>query len=399
MSFKRILYLHRTQGKGAEGSHIRGMVDAFRAEGFHVDILGPPGIDPYETLSPNSREKTKTGQRLWGKIADSLPQLAFEILELGYNVYSRFQIQAMLQSRGYSFIYERYALNSICGSLLAKKYSLPHVIEVNDATVIERSRPLVLKKLAASIERESLGRSLLIVTISHAFKDLLIKKHGIAPEKILVLPNAVNPDNYILNSVKRLKREALGIGTNQIVLGCVGAFVPWHGLEFMIESLHDLIARENLFILFVGDGPVRSKVECLARRYNISGQVTFTGFVDACEVPYYLDLIDICVIPDSNEHCSPMKLFEYMAMGKAIVYPDYRPLLDTLTHGVNGLVFEKKDANSLLKQITSLVVNDGLITALGKQAKKTLLQKHTWQMNVNKLLKHLNSLMSGKQVV
>ena len=387
---KNILYLHRTQGRGAEGAHIRGMVDGFRAIGYHVDILGPPGIDPYVKTQSRTKRKDIGIQIFWDKLAAATPQIIFELMELVYNIYAFPAVWKKLKHKNYDFIYERYALNTFYGALLAEKYNIPYVVEVNDATVIERSRPLVLKRLAARIEKKVLQRARLVITISQVFKDLLLRKHNIPADKVLVLPNAVNPEDYILDPAKRIDRKSLNIDSEQIVIGCAGAFVPWHGLEFMIEALHDLIRSKNLFVLLIGDGPVRKDVEALAEKYGISSNVHFTGFLDASEVPYYLDLVDICIIPDSNDHGSPMKLFEFMAMAKPTILPDYKPLIEVVTHNKEGVLFDKRNALSLLSQVELLVKDKKRINLLGKRAQNKLLFTHTWIFNVNKVIQHLN---------
>ncbi len=369
------------------------MVDGFRGAGYHVDILGPPGIDPYAKVPSQQKQQDRGLRAMWGKLAATMPQIVFESMELGYNAFAYPAIRRKLIRHQYDFIYERYALNTFCGSLLAKRNNTPHIIEVNDATVIERSRPLVLKCLAAKIEKKVLHQAGLVITISEVFKDLLVAKHKISADKVLVLPNAVNPEDYILDPAKRIDRKSLGIKEGQIVLGCAGAFVPWHGLEFMIEALHDLIRSKNLFVLLIGDGPVRENVEALAEKYGISKNVFFTGFLDATEVPYYLDLVDICIIPDSNDHCSPMKLFEYMVMGKPTILPDYKPLIEVITHSQDGLLFNKHNALSLLSQVELLVRDKKQMDFLGKRTKSKLLTNHTWRRNVNSALQYMNKLI------
>ena len=387
---KCILYIHRTQGQGAEGSHIRGMVDAFRELDYYVDIEGPPGVDPYIQSVPENRNIPKDKKTIlksfWKKLSGTLPQIAFEVLELVYNIYAYPRVRKILLQNEYIFIYERYALNTFFGAWLSNNHNTTYVLEVNDATVIERSRPLILRRLASRLERKVLQQANLIVTISNTFKKLLIKNHHISAEKILVLPNAVNPENFILDPHKCIKREDMGIKEDQIVLGCAGAFVPWHGLAILLNTLHKDIRERNLFLLFIGDGPVRADVESLAEKYNISENIHFTGFVGAGKVPYYLDLVDICVLPDSNDHCSPMKLFEYMAMGKAVVLPRYQPLIDTVEENKEATFFEPGNHEGLRMAVRLLVEDKQLRQKLGHNSKKLVHERYTWHQNAKKVL-------------
>ena len=67
MGVRKVLYHHRTQGKAVEGVHIRGITDALRADGVHVDIISLPGADPYS--SPKAMSPT----RCWRASASSMP--------------------------------------------------------------------------------------------------------------------------------------------------------------------------------------------------------------------------------------------------------------------------------------------------------------------------------------
>jgi len=379
---KRILYHHRTQGQGAEGSHIRGMVDGFRQLGYQVDIVGPPGVDPYAVVGEKTDgEKQGFLKKNLSHFADSAPQVVFELVEVFYNLYSFVKLYRQSKQQRYDFIYERYALNALAGSWLHKLIGLPLVLEVNDATVIERSRPLVLKNMAARHEKIIFNRAKQIITITNHFKQLILDEYQLPEDKVLVLPNAIDPAKFDLSDKTRLTRAEAGIPENSIVLGCVGAFVPWHGLEFLVESLGAVAAEKNLFFLFIGDGPVKEDVIACTQHHKIKDRVKFTGFLKAEEVPLYLDLVDICVIPGSNAHCSPMKLFEYMAMVKPVVLPKYQPLLDTISHGNEGLFFDAGNSEMMKNEILKLVESDLFRKKLGASGLKTVNTKYTWLLN------------------
>ncbi|MFP7753816.1 glycosyltransferase family 4 protein [Thermodesulfobacteriota bacterium B35] len=378
---KHILYLHRTQGRGAEGSHIRGMVDGFREQGWIVDIVGPPGVDPYR-FQTDQESKTSFLGRLLRWFAERAPQVCFELVEVLYNSVALSRLRKQWKhGKGYDFIYERYALNSFAGALFASAHKVPLVLEVNDATVIERSRPLVMKRLARRIERKVLYRAHLVITITEQFKKLLIEHHDIPSSRIMVLPNAIDPKKYILQKEKRFQRSKLAIPEDSIVLGCVGAFVQWHGLEFLLETMAPDARKLNLFFFFIGDGPVRQKVETKATVYGVEDRLRFSGFVAHDLVPYYLDLVDICVIPQSNAHCSPMKLFEYLAAGKPVVLPAYQPLLDVVTGDQEGLFFEPGNREELRQVLLKAIRSPELCKLLGSQGRDQVGKRFTWQNN------------------
>src|SRR6187455_2179731 len=97
----RILYHHRTQGRGAEGNHIVSIVTALRELGHDVDVLSPPGIDPFDTSATlpvdTKQAKTRGWSSLWKLLCGRVPTWAFEIAEIFYNIPAWFRLRACLR--------------------------------------------------------------------------------------------------------------------------------------------------------------------------------------------------------------------------------------------------------------------------------------------------------------
>lgn len=386
LSSKRILYHHRTQGQGVEGVHIRGMIDGFRNCGYQVDIIGPPGIDPFKKISVKANlNNTLFFNRLWGMLSKNIPQIAFEGMELCYNYYAYKKLNRMVNSHNYDFLYERYALNNIALTYLAHQYGIPLVLEINDAAIIKRSRPCILKNMAKLIEKKIFHRATLLITITDYFKQLIVDQYKVSETKILVLPNAIDPKRFELNPLRTMKAEDLGIKAKYII-GCVGAFVQWHGLDFLIQATYNLLEEMDIHILLVGDGPARKSVEKIINNFHIHKRVTITGFIDPHYVPYYIQLFDIGLMTNSNMHGSPMKIFEYMAMGIPTIAAAYPPLKELIDDGINGSLFTPYDQTLFREKIKALLKDKNMRKRMGKAARAKVIQQFTWQRNVEKLL-------------
>ena len=104
----------------------------------------------------------------------------------------------------------------------------------------------------------------------------------------------------------------------------------WNGLEPVIDQL----ARtdgQRWFLLVVGDGPARAALEERARDLGVATRVRFTGVVRREEIPALVSAFDIALQPAANPYASPLKLFEYLALGRAIVAPDQPNIREVLT--------------------------------------------------------------------
>ena len=99
----KILYHHRTQGRGAEGQHIRCMVEALRALGHEVRVVSPPGIDPMQTVQSAPARAAASGERgaqsLMSWISRRLPDFLFEIAEISFLTGDMHQVPIALRKR------------------------------------------------------------------------------------------------------------------------------------------------------------------------------------------------------------------------------------------------------------------------------------------------------------
>jgi glycosyltransferase involved in cell wall biosynthesis len=385
----RVIYHHRTQSARAEGVHIQGFVRALRLLGHEVCVICPPGIVSDTSSRPSYLVRRHALARVWQHVSASAPEWLFEVLECAYAVHCFFVLSRAIRKYRPHLIYDRYSLFNLGPAIVARRYGVDLVTEVNDATVIERSRELFFERLARRIERVILRRSTLIVTVSDRLKQLLIDSHDLADRVFAVTPNAVDPQRFEIVDGSDA-RHRLGLERNTVI-GVVGSFVSWHGLDFLVRSVACLLnQRSDCRVILVGDGPARRDVDQLVERLDLDGRVRFTGFVAPEDVPKYIACMDVCVMPDSNDHGSPIKIFEYMAMSKAVVAPAYPPIQKVIEHGKNGILFRPRDEAELRRAVGRLLDDPDLRRHLGSNARRHVLESHTWQKNVETVLSALS---------
>lgn len=346
--------------------------------GHEVDILSPAGLDNEWTR----HEGRKTKNRIYTILSRILPEFCFEILEIFYNFTATIRMRGLLAQKEYDLIYERYAIFNWSGVKIAKKYRIPIILEVNytSFTPLYRKRSAILKPLANWLDRKIFGSADGIVVVSTYLKNHLIDL-GIAKDKIIVLTNAADPGRFnpaISGEEIRKKHNLYG----KKVIGFIGGFYPWHGLDLLIDSFAE-IKKEvaNTTLLLIGDGPVKAKVEDKVKTLGIGKNVHFISRVEHNNLPKYIAVFDVAVMPDSNEYGSPMKIYEYMAMGKPVVAPRLGPLKDGITEGQEGILFTHHDKNALTAAIKILLLDDNLRGKMGREARENILSIHTWKIN------------------
>ena len=382
-----ILFHFRTQGTGAEGVHIAGIANAFRRLGHRVVFSSPSGIDPTQSAGQNPFRQGRRG--LLARLAAHAPGVFFELIEIAYNVFAGWRLGALLRGEKFDLIYERHAFFLCITSFLAQRRGIPLIVEVNELAGDERVRadPWLLP-LARLADRFTFQRAQLIAVVSPHLQRR-IEAMGIRREKIVVVPNAVDEQSLEARADGTAIRQRYQCA-NAVVVGFAGWFVPWHQLDVLVAQFATLAkANPQLRLLLVGDGPLRASLEAQATALGIRDQLLFTGPVPHAEMPSYLAAMDICVVPHSNAYRSPIKLFEYMAVGRAIVAPRTEPIGLILRDGENGLLFELENGDSLRSQLASLVADATLRTRLGEQARTDVTERHTWTQNARAVIERV----------
>jgi len=378
----RILYHFRTQGTGAEGVHIAGIATAFEQLGHEVVFESPRGNDPRHSAGQNPFARQRRSALGW--LAAHAPGPVFEVMELAYSRLAQRRIAARLARERFDFIYERHAFFLDAAARAAG--NLPLVVEVNELPGDERIRATPwLLPLARRADERTFTKAAAIVTVSPYLKRR-IEALGTAPEKIHVIPNAV--DREFLSAPPRGAeiRARLGLADTTIV-GFIGWFVDWHRLDRLVSEFAK-IAKDTskLVLMFVGDGPLRTSLTAQAAQFGIADRIVWPGPVPHGEVPAWLDAMDIAVVPHSNEFRSPIKLFEAMARSRAVLAPRTEAIASVATDEVDAVLFEPESSDELGAKLARLIAQPALRTQLGTTARAKIEARHTWQRNAERVL-------------
>lgn len=301
-----------------------------------------------------------------------------------------------------SFIYERYSLWGTAGQRLARKHSIPIVLEVNAPLTYEEKKyrgGLVFPPLARWIERRTWRKADLLVGVSQELCSHF-EKAGVKDRKVKILPNAVDTglfrpelDDAPLRS--RLKLDG------RFVVGFVGSFKAWHGVDFLLEAFQRLRGEDAFYHLFlVGDGPMRPKLEKETRRLCLQEAVTLVGNVPHEEVPRYLALMDVAVAPYpalENFYFSPLKLYEYMASSRAVVASRIGQVAEVIEDGFSGLLYEPGNQEALINCIQRLRADKSLREKLGQNARISC-SKNTWRQNAERVVGWVEPLLQHTSI-
>lgn len=284
----------------------------------------------------------------------------------------------------------------MAGARAAKALGIPSIYEIRgfwhltQSTKREGYEDSDHYRLTERLEIETAKESDYVFTITQALKEILIEK-GVDERKISVLPNAVELEKFnVLEKDKKLEKEL--DFQNKIVIGYIGSFVNYEGLDLLLEASSLLYKKlgDTFRLLLVGDGAMMNPLRKMARFLQIEDLIKFTGRISHDEVERYYSLIDIAPLPRKGhqvcELVSPLKPFEAMGAGKVVITSSVKALAEIIDHGHTGLIFEKDNSLDLAEKLESVISNSELRRTLGENARTWVAENHSWEQVSHRVL-------------
>lgn len=381
----KILYHHRTRSKDGQYVHIEEMIAAMRGLGHTVIIVAPAAME-------NADFGSDGGLVAWLK--RHMPRFMYELLELSYALLTFLRLARAVREHQPDCLYERYNLFQPAGVWIKRLYGLPYLLEVNAPIFAERAHydGISLQWLARWSERYAWRNADVALPVTQVLGTIL-QQEGVPAERITVIPNGINTERFAANPDTAQAKRALGL-EGHLVLGFTGFVRDWHGMDKIIDFIAQDGAQLKCHLLVVGDGPVRAQLEQQAQRLGVADRVTFTGVVQRDAVAGYVAAFDIALQPAVVAYASPLKIFEYLALGRAIIAPNQANIREILQHEVNALLFDPADEAGLIKAIQRLMQDPALRERLARKAGESIAEQGlTWHANAQRVTQLARDLM------
>jgi glycosyltransferase involved in cell wall biosynthesis len=369
---------------GGARTHVTGFLSGLVQEGARLEVF--------------SGRPLQTACDVHHISGSSYPHLLREAAALSYNIRFIAAARKLLTQKKPRLLYQRHGRFLFAGAVLSRLLGIPLVLEYNASEdwMAKYWDPARFSPWLRLCERVSVKAASLIVVVSNPLKQQLMEA-GVPADHILVNPNAVDPEWFHPHCGGAKLRQDLGFRSVNIIVCFVGTFSYWHGVAVLEQAIRLLLDRAQpagcpLRFLLVGDGPLAPQMRSALEPYSRSGLVTFTGAIPHGSVRAHLDAADILVSPHvpmpggSPFFGSPTKLFEYMAMGKAIAASALDQIADVLEHGRTALLVRPGDSSELAEAIQRLAADAQLRIELGRNAREVALARHTWRHNARRVL-------------
>ena len=366
--------------------HVREMASALAGLGADVSVYAL--LKGQGNQYPNVIKEVSPFKKKW--IGRDL-RLILSNMNLYRTCKKQFQVQRP------HFIYERYGLYAWAGIKLARVFSLPIIVEINSFLAEREKSRLHFPRLAKNLETSILKRSEAVCCLSEISRSLLLKK-GIDGDKILITPDGVNLKKFNTNRDGSEIRKRFGM-EGKVVVGYIGVLRRFWGIYTILESAREILSQRNDFhFIVIGEGKDYSDMKRFLEKNNLTDNFTMTGTIPHDDIPEYIAAMDIGLAPYGYEepfYASPMKIFEYMAMGKPMIATAQGQIKDIIRHGENGLLMEPDDSSGMAKAILELGGNKDMMKNMGLKARATV-ESYTWEANARKVLDTYRALVNRK---
>jgi len=364
------------------GTHMREVIAGFRDARHEVQTLIMGGEEPTDT---NSLKQQRRGFKQWLK--PLVPAYLWQSMKDSRLIKFDGHAKEILLNKVVEFepdlIYERGYYLMTSGVQVAQATGTAHFLEMNapyPEEKISMEGKSVFDRTALEREKYQVQSTDHLVVVSSALKQYYIDRCGIPENKVLVTPNAIDPKK-IPEKSSQIKQELFG-SDKPLVVGFVGSIFPYHGVDLLIRAFAKW-DFEGSKLLIVGDGAILDELKELCQSLEISKRVVFTGSLAHEDAIAHIQAMDITVMAKSNWYGSPVKIFEYGALGKVVIAPNNAPVKDVMEDGVHGLLIDGED--ELLRAFKKLESNNKLRNRLSRNWKEEVLSEHTWS-NITQMI-------------
>ncbi|HXF46708.1 MAG TPA: TIGR04063 family PEP-CTERM/XrtA system glycosyltransferase [Burkholderiaceae bacterium] len=282
-------------------------------------------------------------------------------------------------------------LNALPALWVGRRRSVPVVYEIRalweDGAVDHGTtgRNSLRYRVSRALETFAIRCSDQVTTICNGLRDEIARR-GIDARKLTVIPNGVDTQSFsVIDAPDSELKAQLSLG-DATVLGFIGSFYGYEGLDLLIEGFARLARRFELRLLLVGGGPAEPALRAAVERHGLSKRVIFAGRVPHGEVQRYYSVIDLLVYPRHRvrvtELVTPLKPLEAMAQGRLLLASDVGGHRELICDGETGFLFPAGSVGGLVDRIERILESSDRCRLVRQRARAFVERERTWAASV-----------------
>lgn len=395
MEHERVMYcVNQTPLFNSNGysTRTRGVANGLKSSGKDVVVVGRSGY-PWDSKA----DVAKPPVRRHSKKLDGIDYVHLPGGNLNRDPLDRYFMQAadafVREARMQRPAYIQSASNfrtAVPALIAARRVGVPFIYEVRGLWELteasakphfeDTERFAAMKKAETFVANEAD----LVFAITTQVKDELVDR-GVDGAKIVVAPNAVDPDVFLPIPRDKQFAEQRGISLDAPVVGFAGSMVAYEGLDLLLDASARLHARNiDHQVVLAGSGAVEGELKKQADRLGIADKVRFLGRLPQKEMPRLQSTFDIVCCPRKSttvtELVSPLKPLESFSTQKATILSDVAPNRDLAGEsGSRAMLFESGNARALEHVLEKTIQDADIRADLGRHARLWSATERTWK--------------------
>ncbi len=310
-----------------------------------------------------------------GKLAGDFRNAGFKVFNLQMrnrvDLGALIRLYRLLRQENIRIIHTHLIQADICGFVAGKIAGVPVIISTKHNPDKFRKRFSICVWLDGIFSNHS-DR---VIAVSYAVKDFLIKWEKISKDRFTVIHNGVDLREFNVDTDIPAKKRELGISLSSQVIGSVGRLDHQKGHMFFLKAIPKILEDvPDVKFVFVGDGPLRNKLEETSRELKVNQNIIFTGVRH--DIPEILSIMDVFVLPSIFEGFG-IVLLEAMAMGKPIVASRVGGIPEIVNDGLTGVLVEPANPSAIASSVVKLLKKTVEAKRIGNAGRAEVERKFT----------------------
>ena len=321
-----------------------------------------------------------------------VPEIRFiaELIFIGLLIPALF-IKALSEKP--DILYNRHSASSLAAIVISKLLRIPCVLEINDVILdkLKFGSISIVKTIWVKFYHFiSIRLSSLILPVTEHIGYWVTKAYHVDCKKIVVISNGVNTHRFEPKP-RAEARQKYKIPANAKVILSLGSLFPWAGIETLISAAPAIIDvyPDAIFLIGSGEEPYLSHIKSKVKKSGLQNRFLFYGFIPWNQAAWFISMADICVAPfifkNTRSGCSSLRVYAYLACGKAVVGSNIPGLGDMLEQQKIGVSIPMGDDQALSKAVISLLSDKNRLKQMENQARIFSVENHSWETIVNKI--------------
>ncbi|WP_200979286.1 glycosyltransferase [Echinicola sp. 20G] len=367
---------------GGARAHIMGVINGFKDLNWEVSeyIVG-------DRIMKNG-SKTDFQKSL---SKSYFKRLLADIIRITYGKYNN-QL-SFKKHQDIDCVYERLGAFQLMG-MKFRQHGVPWILETNSVLYEEAKndrKSIILADLCKKMEEKAYQSCDYLICVTDELKGMILNHFDIDPSKILVVPNGVDTNRFDPEKVIPIRKH------EEFTVGFVGSVIAWCGVDILIKAVKILEKEMPIKVTIVGDGLAKQDWEEDCLQSGLGDTIKFVGRKPWDQVPAYIGGFDVCYSGQVATHSgkmyhSPLKIYEYLSMGKPVIAAKFQDAANMIHDGENGYCFESGNVNDLVEKLRAsyqLFCEDKFDAT---QIRNRVVESHSWKSRIEYILKETKNL-------